>query len=166
MERGTSWVLETPIEIRDSGMVDLCKAFESNWTKRKLNPAHTFEVNFRSKKDVQTVKIPGRCIKNGTMFKRFSCQENLKGFEDWTMYDGEVIIQKDRCGDFWAVVIEQDDVVVPVVKTPRDLKVVALDPGIRTFNTCVDPEGNVLEISPGDIGRIYMLCYHMDNLQS
>ncbi len=166
MKRGTSWVLDTPFEIRDSGMVDLCKAFESNWGKRKINPDHTFDVGFRSKRGVQTIKIPGRCIKNGEMFKRFSCKGKLEGFEDWTRYDGEVIIQKDRCGDFWAVVLEQRDVMPPEVKNPRDLKVAALDPGVRTFNTCVDSEGNVLEFSPGDISRIYRLCHHMDNLQS
>jgi len=44
--------------------------------------------------------------------------------------------------------------------------VVALDPGIRTFQTCYDPSGVVVEFGKNDIGRIYRLCHVMDDLQS
>ena len=57
-------------------------------------------MTFRSRKDVQTIKILGCCIKDGLMFKRSCGSEKLKGFEDWASYEGEIIIQKDRCGNF------------------------------------------------------------------
>lgn len=44
-------------------------------------------------------------------------------------------------------------------------KVIALDPGVRSFLTGYDGE-NVLEIGKGDIGRIQRLCQHLDNLIS
>jgi putative transposase len=44
-------------------------------------------------------------------------------------------------------------------------RVIALDPGNRTFLTGYDGE-NVLEIGKGDIGRIQRLCQHLDNLIS
>jgi putative transposase len=44
--------------------------------------------------------------------------------------------------------------------------VVALDPGIRTFQTCYDPSGLVAEWGKGDITRIYRLCCAYDKLQS
>ncbi len=44
-------------------------------------------------------------------------------------------------------------------------RVIALDPGNRTFLTGFDGE-NVLEIGKGDIGRIQRLCQHLDNLIS
>lgn len=162
----TSWVLETPFEIRDSAMVDLYDGIVSNLKKREKNSTHTFSMTFRSKKDVQTIKIPGRCIKDGYMFKGSCGTEKLKGFEDWSSYKGEVIIQKDRVGNFYACVTEQSEIVPPRVECPEDLRVAALDPGVRTFNTAVDSKGNVTEFAPGDVGRIYRLCHHMDKLQS
>lgn len=44
-------------------------------------------------------------------------------------------------------------------------RVLAIDPGIRTFITGFD--GNrIVEIGKGDIGRIYRLCSHLDKLMS
>ncbi|CAN0543175.1 unnamed protein product, partial [Ectocarpus sp. 12 AP-2014] len=47
----TSWVLETPFEIRDAAMVDLYNGFVTNLKKRQKNPSHTFEMKFRSRRD-------------------------------------------------------------------------------------------------------------------
>ena len=162
----TSWVLETPFEIRDSAMVDLCRAFERNFEKRKINPSHKFEVKFRSRKDVQVIKIPGKHIKNGLMFPRACGPVKLKGFEDWASFKGEVVIQKDRIGNFYACVTEQSEIIPNPVPDQNDLRVAALDPGVRTFNTCVDSKGVVTEFAPGDISRVYRLCHHMDKLQA
>ena len=162
----TSWVLETPFEIRDSAMVDLCRAFERNFEKREKNPNHQFTIKFRSKKDVQVLKIPGKCIKNGLMFTRSCGKEGLEGFEDWSSYNGEIVVQMDRIGDFYMCVTEQSEIIPKPVPNPNDLRVAALDPGVRTFNTCVDSKGVVTEFAPGDIGRIYRLCHHMDKIQS
>ncbi|KAL6042635.1 IS200/IS605 family element transposase accessory protein TnpB [Balamuthia mandrillaris] len=46
-------------------------------------------------------------------------------------------------------------------------KVVAIDPGVRTFGTCyVAPEGKAYEWGRNDIGRIYRICHYLDDLQS
>lgn len=162
----TSWVLETPFEIRDSAMVDLYNGFVTNLKKREKNPSHTFDMSFRSRRDVQVIKIPGACVKNGYMFKKTCGKSKLKGFEDWTSFAGEIVIQMDRSKNFYACVTKQSGVTPPRVENHEDLKVVALDPGVRTFNTGVDSKGNVTEFAPGDVGRIYRLCHHMDLLQS
>ncbi|CAM9905779.1 unnamed protein product [Ectocarpus sp. 4 AP-2014] len=163
----TSWVLETPFEKRDAAMVDLYGGIVMNIKKREKNPQHTytFSMAFRSRKDVQTIKIPGGCTNDGYMFKRSCGSEKLRGFEDWASYTGEVVIQKYRLGNFYACVTEQSQVIPPSVKHPEDLRLVALDPGVRTFNTAVDSKGNVTEFAPGDVGRIYRLCHHVDALQ-
>ena len=44
------WVLRTPYDIRDEGMNDVLKAYDSNFAKRNLNPEFKFEIKFRSKK--------------------------------------------------------------------------------------------------------------------
>lgn len=161
----TSWVLETPSNIRDCAALDLYKAYDTNFKKLKTNPQHRFDITFRSRRDVQVIKIPGKYIKNGFIFPSFCGKEKLKGFEDWASYNGEVIIQKDLCGDFFACVSEMVESHSREINQQR-LRVVALDPGVRTFNTCVDSEGNVTEFAPGDVGRIYRLCHHADLLQS
>ncbi|CAM9718469.1 unnamed protein product, partial [Pylaiella littoralis] len=162
----TSWVLETPFEIRDSAMVDLYDGIVINLKKREKNPRHTFSMTFRSRKDVQSIQIPGSCIKDGYMFKRSCGTEKLRGFEDWASYNAEIVIQRDQSGNFYACVTEQTQIVPESAEQSEDLRVVALDPGVRTFNTAVDAKGNVTEFAPGDVGRIYRLCHHMDNLQS
>src|SRR5690606_33901379 len=44
------WVLNTPYDVRDEAMNDLLKAYQTNFAKLGKNPAHIFEVRFRSKK--------------------------------------------------------------------------------------------------------------------
>ena len=53
---------------------------------------------------------------------------------------------------------------VPTEPTPKS-KVIALDPGSRTFLTGYDGE-TVLEVGKKDIGRINRLCTHLDQLMS
>jgi len=45
-------------------------------------------------------------------------------------------------------------------------RVLSLDPGIRTFQTGYDPSGWILEFGKANIGHIYRICAHMDDLQS
>ena len=162
----TSWVLETTMEIRDGAMDDLVKAFESNMAKKKINPDHHFDLSFRSKKDVQTIKVPGRCMKGGKFFKSFvGSSATLRSHEDFKDFQGEIKIQKDRTGDLYMIVLKKVTSVERQVNS-NDLKVAALDPGVRTFNTSIDSDGGVLEFSPGDISRIHRLCHYNDVLQS
>ncbi len=44
--------------------------------------------------------------------------------------------------------------------------VIALDPGVRCFQTGYDASGLTVECGKYDIGRIYRLCYVVDDLQS
>src|SRR5690606_16092608 len=45
-------------------------------------------------------------------------------------------------------------------------KVIALDPGVRTFMTGYSPEGTTTEWGSGDMQRIFRLCRTHDKLQS
>jgi len=47
-----------------------------------------------------------------------------------------------------------------------DKNIISLDPGVRTFMTGYDPEGKILEVGAGDIGRIFRLSYKYDKFQS
>ena len=47
----------------------------------------------------------------------------------------------------------------------RNHSVIALDPGVRTFMTCYDADGAVVEWGRGDMRRICALCWFADKLQ-
>jgi putative transposase len=49
---------------------------------------------------------------------------------------------------------------------PSQNKVIAFDPGRRTFCTGYDPDGIIVKLGKSDISRIYRLCNSYDKLQS
>lgn len=52
------------------------------------------------------------------------------------------------------------------LREPPCEKIVAIDPGVRTFASLYDPDGDFIEWGSKDINRIQRLCYYMDDLQS
>jgi len=54
----------------------------------------------------------------------------------------------------------------PSPDAPKERKVVALDPGVRTFLTGYSPNGQVFEISPGDSPTLIKVAERVDQLQS
>lgn len=51
-------------------------------------------------------------------------------------------------------------------QAPTIKRVIALDPGVRTFMTSYDPIGESIDFAKHDIGHIYRLCHWLDDLQS
>ena len=51
-------------------------------------------------------------------------------------------------------------------QAPNARRIVALDPGVRTFMTTYDPSGLAMEVGAGDMERVYRLCYILDDLMS
>jgi len=45
-------------------------------------------------------------------------------------------------------------------------KVISLDPGVRTFMTGYDPDGQLIEWGNGDLNKIFKLSKKYDKLQS
>ncbi|KAL6077437.1 Nose resistant to fluoxetine protein 6 [Balamuthia mandrillaris] len=74
---------------------------------------------------------------------------------------------RTRWGKYYLAIpmpLEGSDIQAPSSRVP---KVVAVDPGVRTFGTCyVAPEGKAYEWGRIDIGRIYRICHYLDDLQS
>jgi putative transposase len=48
----------------------------------------------------------------------------------------------------------------------QDPKIIALDPGVRTFHTGYSPNGDVLHIGKGEVQKIMRLCVLLDKMQS
>jgi putative transposase len=54
----------------------------------------------------------------------------------------------------------------PESQGPSQDRVASIDPGVRTFATVYDPEGEVSSWGAADMSRIYRLAHAADDLQS
>lgn len=155
-----SWSLECPQRIREHAMFDACEAVKS--AKLKFKRTGTFQqVSFRSKKDTkQRFGFDKQSLKDISVFRgsnkiSFHSTEVINVEKEGT----EIVFENGR----WFVVTP----VTCNIKKPENqrLGIVALDPGVRTFQTYFNP------LVSGDIGRadfvrIFRLCLRMDKIIS
>lgn len=153
------WVKETPNAVRDASICDLLKAFKSCFAKKKK-----FQMKFKSKKrNRDCIPIEERDFKR----KRgaFSFISKIKVKEKIPEVKNAIKIIKDSLNRFWFC--------IPIIKklvkwndnqVPK--KIVALDPGIRTFMTSFANDDTSIEFGKADVSRIYRLGLHCDKLQS
>jgi hypothetical protein len=100
--------------------------------------------------------------------------QNMKSHQPLPLrleYDARLV--RTRLGAFYLCIPQPLDK-VPESQGPRftteekrrGAGVIALDPGVRTFQTGYDTNGRVVEWGAKDLSRIYRLCYAHDDLQS
>lgn len=164
----TPWALKTPYEVRDAAMVELLDAYASNFAKKRKNASHQFEIRRRSKKKApqESIMIRGKCYKKGVFYPQFFGKTPLRSSEplpDTVDYDCK--LTRTRLGQYYLVIPQPLDMASDNQARLQE-RVVALDPGVRTFQTAYDPSGSVIEFGKGDIGHIYRICSYMDDLQS
>jgi transposase len=88
-------------------------------------------------------------------------KEPIKSAEDLLNkleYDARLV--RKRYGHFYLCIPKKLD----KYNGPPQNKVIAFDPGMRTFCTGYDPNGIIVEVGKSDISRIYRLCYSYDKL--
>ena len=166
-EHNNEWVKETPYDIRDEAMNDVLKAYKTNFALER----DKFTIGFKSKKASSDSIVIHRkhWKKAGIMYpKKWGKKPIWSGekLPDDIGYDTR--IQRTRLGEFYLCLL------TPMVRrsesqAPVDdcaSTVVALDPGVRTFQTLYSPDGHSAEIGAGDMARITRLCWALDKLQS
>jgi putative transposase len=165
-DKKTEWLFNVPYEVRHGAFRDFCEVVKIEKKKRKKDPTHEFKFKFRSRKDAsEAILLRKRCFNNGRMYPTFTDAELLKFFEALPEIKHDMEIVRSRLNDYYVCIPEEIDEVVLEQDPDKKRKIVALDPGVRCFQTGYDYQGKVIEFAPGDIGRIYRLCYHMDKLQ-
>ena len=161
-----AWVIDTPYDVRDEAMIDVLKAYESNFAKLRKVPEHHFKLKFRSKHaESQAITIHSKHWKRAGIFhpKRWGTTP-LRAAEPLPhdlVYDTRMI--RDRLGHFYLCQILP--LQEAMIHQPKE-KFIALDPGVRTFMTGYSPEGTVTEWGKGDMQRIVRLCQTHDKMQS
>jgi putative transposase len=156
------WVTKTPYQVRDAALNDVVKAYTSNLAKKDNN---NFIIHFKKKKaPSDSIAIYANNYKSkGVIFPRFFGKEPIKSAEklpDKLEYDARLV--RKRYGFFYLCIPKKLDKYNGLSQN----KVIAFDPGVRTFCTGYDPDGIIVEVGKSDISRIDKLCHHYDKLQS
>jgi putative transposase len=152
------WSKSVPYQIKSMAIKDACKSV-SNAKKKFKNDGGVSKIEFRSRKDtVQSCYIPKSAVKDlgiyHTILGKVTFKEALP-----QSFDHCPLVFAHR--DYYLTVPED----VPQHKSDNQGRVVAFDPGIRTFITLFS------ECSFGEIGisanlQIQKLCFPLDKLTS
>jgi putative transposase len=146
-----SWCDDTPFLIKGNAVKEAHQAY---W-KAKAHP------KFRSRKNpTQSCYIPKSAIKEAGIYPRVS-GKNLQYSESLPKVplDGRLIYQYNE----WFLCVPQK--IETCQCALNQGRVVALDPGVRTFQTFYS-EFVAGQIGYDDFGRIQRLCFYLDDLIS
>ena len=162
------WLLETPKDIRAGAVFEAAKNVKAAFTNLARSNIEHFSMGYKSRKKEDghgwTIDIPKSAL-------RVRGLRRLQVFGDYCPWVFETLsrigplgmdckIQYDGVRYFLIVPYERH--VVP----PRRQGVVALDPGVRTFQTAYTPDGNCYELGRGCCRKLEALCVHLDRLIS
>jgi transposase len=175
------WLKERcPFDVRDEALRDLLKNYTSNFARNaKGTNASAFKLHFKRKKDPeQSIALLKKHWKDGMLFPtimrqaaiacNLSAAPKIRGREVIPMtldMDGRILRTRDNA---YFLTINR---AVKVQTVPAESQgctrtaVVSIDPGVRTFLSCYDPQGAVVEFGSGDMGRIARLHAWISMLQ-
>lgn len=172
-EPDMQWVFETPSAIRNEAVNDLIKAYKSCFALVRNRHIDRFTMSHRLKNDPsQSIVICHQYIKvnNSTSVKFFP-----KFMKDPIACAEEIPSIHHDCRLQWLPQLNQFYLCIPInLPSPNQdnrltgtyERIIALDPGVRTFMTGYDPKGLCFKWGHSDLNKIYRLCYHLDHLQS
>lgn len=166
------WQKDVPYDVRQEAINDCVVAWKTNLTKMKRKQIKSFNVKYKSKKDmsqifrvnknalnIESMRIFVTRLKNKAKL-RFRKRDLKKYTEDGTLdRNFLVLFQKP---DYWYVCLPK--VRQSPIYENAAYKSVFLDPGVRTFQTFYSPEGICGKITVDD--KIKALAAKHDMLQS
>ncbi len=163
MSEVPEWVGSTPYSPRESAIF---QAFDAHKAAKKVGGFTKFR---RFSDPVQSVRFNKVNFRKGTFYPKdtkglsFSASEPLP--EKMT-HDPILSIDRGRWFISFAIDEEPQACSVPYRAFPKRFqRSIALDPGVRTFLTGFDGQ-KFIDLGAGDIGRIYRLCSHLDDVIS
>ncbi len=149
-----------PYQIKSIAVKDACKAVSNAKAKYKKTLCCQ-QVSFRSRKNpYQSCYIPKSAVKPRGIYHTILGQ--LDYAEELPENFGDCRLVRVR-GQYYLCVPSSSSTYHPSARQPR--RVVALDPGVRTFLTFFS-EQKVGKIGESDFSRIQRLCHHLDDLIS
>jgi putative transposase len=152
------WAKEIPFQIKKLAVKEACDAYTA--AKKKYRKTGEFsELKYKSRKTpYQTCYIPKSAVTETGIYHTISGQMKYGEALPEDICDCELSYQQGR----WYLCVPFK---TTVTQGENQARVVALDPGVRTFQTFFSPEMAGL-IGYHDFGRLMRLCRHLDDLIS
>jgi len=171
---GPAWLKEIPYDIKDVAVGDFDNARKAHFAKLKKkqqnDPAarHDAKFKFRSKKDrQQSFEVRPRDLKRERGAMAFLNLSSLRGAEHIPeKAEAAARFVRDRLGRYFLVLPRQVARRSETQAPSSHEGVVALDPGVRTFQTTYDADGLATEWGKDDMRQIFRLCCVADKLQA
>jgi putative transposase len=180
------WLLNTPYDIRDTAVHDITNGISTNLKKVKKGTLASFSFKFRKKKDKnQSVRIEAKHYKYRpntdtyllypdfwSKYKCESLRSQKKSVKLPKMLERDSRLVYERSNNRYVLAESVNYEVFDENRVPGGenqaafAPIIALDPGVRTFQTGYDPRGYIFEFGKNDIGRIVRLCKFQDMLIS
>ncbi|MCI0714408.1 MAG: transposase, partial [Chloroflexi bacterium] len=152
------WAKDIPYQIKKMAVKEACTAY----TKAKQKYRKTGErssLSFKSRKSpFQTCYIPKSAVSEHGLYHTLAGELWMAESLPSDYLDCELSYQQGR----WYVCVPYT---TAVEKGENQARIVALDPGVRTFQTFFSPEMTGV-IGDHDFGRLVRLCHHLDHLIS
>ena len=163
-----------PVAIRKYAVKDATQAFLTNFAKKKQNTDHRFHVSFKTKKHapktlkLESAKMGVKLVDMqprlfiGDAKERQLSREGIpfdsRG-ETFLRDTKDPVLQIDSLGRFWLITVCTRE---PETQGQRKHGVVALDPGVRTFQTTYSPDGTSYKLGDTASNRVYRLLLLRD----
>jgi putative transposase len=154
MSEVPEWVDNCPYNPRQAAVF---QAFDAHKAAKKSGGF----AKYRSRFDVsKTIKFQTSNWKNNTFYPQITKGLTYKSAEAINKINHDPTLSLIN-GQWFICHLVETLKPMPTVGE----RVLAIDPGIRTFITGFEGS-HIIEIGKGDIGRIYRLCSHLDKLMS
>jgi putative transposase len=154
------WAKVVPYQVKSVAIRDACKAV-NNAKIKYLRTGVYNEVKFRSrKKKKENLFIPSSAVKKLSFYRTLIGEiYSSEDFDGNDIKDCRVVCQSGR---YFIIIPKEVSIEHP---ENQRIKVVALDPGVRTFQTFYSQElaGKIGNL---DFGKIQRLCSYLDLLIS
>ncbi len=153
------YVKIVPYQIKKIAVKDSCDALTTNKIKTKIT-GKSFNLKFKSRKaPIQSCYIPKSAIKKGGIYYTIS-GDGLKFSEQLPEDIGDCRLVFNNGRYYLCIPCKEK-----IMKSENQGRIVAIDPGIRTFITFFS-ESSFGKMGEYSIGRIQRLCYYLDDLIS
>ncbi|MBT5424205.1 IS200/IS605 family element transposase accessory protein TnpB [archaeon] len=162
------WAKDIPNEVKAEAVNDYCKAVKNAIKKYKRNNIVS-KIGFRSKKDYQSIFIPKRSVKNNGFYPRLLCTKkicenrSINPSESFTEAKHSCRVTFDKYGRYHICI--PIEISFKRIDNQERLGVVALDPGVRTFQSYYN-KYICGEWGKNDWKKIMRLCFIIDKLCS
>ena len=174
---GKKWILNTPKEIRANAVKEVVTAYKSCFSNLKNNNIKYFRMSYRSKKkqNQECISVPKTAIKNiddGKSFKLYSrtLKSSIKLHHETILknFDSEIkILHVKKCNLWYLCVPYEYDINSLTENQGKEINIVSIDPGTKTFLTLYDYNGYVYKIGNNDTKlKLIPLYKKIDQLKS